>query len=636
MGNIPLTPQSNVSTDYLPVYESVARAYMQQLQQYNQRFRNIARIGANNQVELTEPIQQLLYNPPQPVWIQRGKVDPYFATDIATYNTQILKSDQFLKDLRMVEVLNTPPVPRPPPASILLPDPQPQFVGNPAGYLPTPQVPGAVPGSPLTAALAAQAAALSAIPGYDNYRLLFLSGTKYIPPPLDQTKAETYNAIVRFDPPLAGEKYAQVLDRYVRLYDQIRQYQAAIRGSEVFDLPFIAPNYSASGVEAFQGNARAPAARAPAARAPAARAPVAGAPGGQPHREGFVDPPAAGAPTTQTDMNRCLSVNTAQENWYLNQILDLQGKFDVQRNLCKTKGYDYDAAKCGLQSCLMTYKSENTTAPPEPETSQRYNFNKLSFSASGFPSRLDQTNYAAKLASMESFRVDDIEKYYNFLNDYNFYWINQDGWRQIDDPKRPYNPPLPPWEDKVFSGKVDTFNESTITKLRRFNNYEELSLPADFGALPPIPVYPNALYELLTKPKLFLTPLAASSVGQRIERAPSAVKYDVPVTQLPILYEAAQKRMAAGVTEPEKPGKPKCDTGAGQVCVKYDDEISDAAKSILKDMESRRSRLQRERDSAAAAAAANATTSPVVQAESQELLAKLKDDIRATIRGILG
>jgi hypothetical protein len=617
MGNIPLTPQGNVSTDYRPVYASVARAYMQQLQQYNQRFRNIARIGANNQVELTEPIQQLFYNPPQPVWIQERKVDPYFATDIATYNAQIQKSDQFIKDLRMVEVLNTPPVPRPPPESILLPDPQPQFVGNAANYLPAPgtepgttltPAPGADPGSTLTAAQAATAAALRATPGYDNYRLLFLSGTKYIPQPIDSAKAVGYNTIVRFDPPIAGEKYKQILDRYVRLYDQIRQYQAGIRGSEVFDLPFIAPNYTASGVEAFQGNAS--------------------------RREGFVDPPVT-APTT-TNLNRCLNVNTTQENWYLNQIIDLQGKFDVQRNLCKTKGFDYDPTKCGLQSCLMTYSSQNTSDPPEPETSQRYNFNKLSFSASGFPNRLDQTNYAAKLASMESFRVDDIEKYYNFLNDYNFYWVNQDGWRQIDDAKRPYNPPLPPWEDKLFVGKVNSFNESAIQILKRFNNYEQLSLPGDFGALPPIPQYPNALYELLTKPKMFLTPLAASSVGQRIDRAPNTVKYDVPVTQLPILYEAAQKRMASA-TEAEKPTKPKCNTGgAGQVCVKYDDDISDAAKLILKEMEGRKSRLQRERDSAAAAAAANSATNPVVQAESQELLAKLKEDIRATIRSILG
>ncbi len=85
MGNIPLTPQRHDPIKYRPVFVSVARAYMQQLQQYNQRFRNIARIGANNQVELTEPIQQLVYNPPQPVWIEDREVDPYFVSDIATY-----------------------------------------------------------------------------------------------------------------------------------------------------------------------------------------------------------------------------------------------------------------------------------------------------------------------------------------------------------------------------------------------------------------------------------------------------------------------------------------------------------------------------------------------------------------------
>ncbi len=594
MGNIPLTPQANVAVNYRPVFASVAREYMQQLQQYNQRFRNIATI-VNNRIVISAPA---IYNPPRPVWITERQVDPYFETDIITYNQQLLKIEQNSADLRMLEVLNNPPTPRPPPDSIILPDPRPQFTGNPTNYLPTP-----------TGMTDAQLAALRAIPGYDNYRLMYINGQRFLAP---GQGADVYQGIVRYDPPIAGEKYAQVLDRYVRLYDQIRQLHAANSGGEVFDMPFIAPNYTASSIEAFTGaNARAPAMQA---------------------REAFTDT------NDQTTVSRCVNVNTTQENWYVNQVVDMQGKFDVQRALCKTKGFDYDAAKCGIQSCLIKYDSRNTTAPPEPETSQQYNYNKLTFSASSFPARLDQTNYAAKLTSMETFKVDDIEKYYNFLNDYNFYWVNEDGWRQIDNPKRPYNPPMPPWDDKVFAGKVDAFNESTISKLRRFNNYETLSLPADFGPLPPLPKYPNALYELLSKPKLFLTPLAASTVGQRIDAAPSSVKYEVPVEQLPVLYDAAQKRAAeaAAAELTSKSKKPACATGSGpNVCVTYDDEVSDAAKAILKDMESRRSRLQRERDSAAFAAAAN-TTSPAAEAELQDIMSKLRTDIRSTIRNILG
>jgi hypothetical protein len=639
MGNIPLTPQSNVPVNYRPVFASVAREYMQQLQQYNQRFRNIATI-VNNRVTVTAPA---IYNPPQPVWIREGRVDTYFVTDITTYNQQLLKIGQNSADLRMLEVLNNPPMPRPPPDIIILPDPQPQFVGNPTNYLPTPQ---GMTGAAL--------AALRAIPGHDNYRLMYVNGQRFLAP---GQNAAIYQGIVRYDPPVAGEKYAQVLDRYVRLYDQIRQLHAANSGGEVFDMPFVAPNYTASGVEAFAGaKARGPAVqtreaftslRDANARGPAVqtREAFTGAKARGPamqarKQEGFVDADAAApAANDQTMVDRCVNVNTAQENWYINQVVDMQGKYDVQRALCKTKGFDYDATKCGIQSCLVGYNSRNTTAPSEPETSQQYNYNKLTFSASAFPARLDQTNYAAKLASKETFKVDDIEKYYNFLNDYNFYWVNEDGWRQIDDTKRPYNPPMPPWDDKVFAGKVEAFNESTITKLRRFNNYEAISLPADFGAVPPLPKYPNALYELLSKPKLFLTPLAASTVGQRIDAAPSTVKYEVPVEQLPILYDAAQKRaaeVAAAELSAGKSNKPACATGSGpNVCVTYDDEVSDATKAILKDMESRRSRLQRDRDSAAFAAAAN-TTSPAAQAELQDIMNKLSADMRATIRNILG
>ena len=349
MGNIPLTPQANVQIQYKPVLKSVAMQYMQQIKEYNQQFKNIASLGANNQVQLSKPISQLVYNPPRPVWVN-GE-DPYFLTDIVTYNNQIQGFERNKNDMRMIEILNTPPLPRPPPSIILMPDPEPKLVGNALNYLPTMQNTNNSNAND------------SNIPGHDNYRLMYLTGMRYLAP--GQTTAN-YSRVVFFDPPQLGETYEQVIDRYVRLYDQIRQLNAINTGREVFDMPFISPNYTISTIEKFVNSADE-------------------------------------EEESTTNIDRCVNVNTDQENWYINQIVDIQGKFDVQRSFCKTKGFEYDAAKCGIQSCLIKYNSQNTVAPPEPQTSQQYNYNKLSFSASGFPTRLDQTNYAAKLASMDSF-----------------------------------------------------------------------------------------------------------------------------------------------------------------------------------------------------------------------------------------
>ena len=575
MGNIPLTPQANVQIQYKPVFKSVVLQYMQQIKEYNQQFKNIASLGANNQVQLSKPISQLVYNPPRPVWVN-GE-DPYFITDIVTYNNQIQAFERNRNDVRMLEVLNTPPFPRPPPSMTVMADPEPKLVGNAQNYL--------------------QNDNNSNIPGYDNYRLMYITGTRYLAP--GQTPAN-YRTVVFFDPPQLGETYEQVLDRYVRLYDQIRQLHAINTGREVFDMPFISPNYTISTIEKFVNSDD--------------------------------DDDAAAANTTNID--RCVNVNTDQENWYINQIVDIQGKFDVQRSFCKTKGFDYDATKCGIQSCLIKYDSQNTVSPPEPQTSQQYNYNKLSFSASGFPTRLDQTNYAAKLASMDSFKVDDIEKYYNFLNDYNFFWVNQDGWRQIDDPKRPYNPPMPPWEDKAFSDKVTAYNTSVLEKIRKFNNYEQINLPNDFGTVPTIPTYPNALYELLTKPKLFLTPVSSSTIGRKIDTAPANVRYDVPVSQLPILYEAAKKKIET--PQPPASRKPKCDmgttSGSSQVCVAYDDELSDAAKLLLKDMEGKRTKLHRDTDVLMHSAG---TDNPFAMERLQNYYNRISEDIKSTVREVM-
>jgi hypothetical protein len=579
MGNIPLTPPSvarNTSQIYKPaVYKSVADTYIRQLEDYNRPFKSLARVNAYGRIELSTP---MAYNPPQPVWVVG--FDPIFYEDIITYNAQIAKLASNNTDLRMVDVLNNPPTPPPPPASIIVADPVPQPIGNPVNYLPPSIAPNAEQ---------------KQIPGYSNYVLMYTMGRNYL------AIGQNYAQYVVFDPPtLADNTYQKQLAKFVRLYDQIRLLNALNTGSEVFDMPFIAPNYSASG-----------------------------------RIESFVD--AVETEVTSTQIDQCMNVNTAQETWYVNQILDTQGKFDAQRAICETKGLKYDATKCGITNCIMPYNSRNTTAPPEPQTGAQYNFNRLTFSASGYPAKLDQTNYATQLATAETFKASDIEKYFNILNDYNFYWKNENGWRQIDDPAKPYNPPLPPWLNlpgnadgfaKQYHESLAAFNEKVIAKLKAFNNYENINLPADFGPLPPSPPYPYALYELLTKPRLFLTPVAASNLktSGNAANTNSDIKYEVPVTELPILYEAAKKRQPA---PPAESKKPQCNTGS-EVCIKYDDEISDAAKLLLKNMEAQRKLQERALKQQQPSNIENATD------KLNSYYETIRGDIRSLVSNILG
>jgi hypothetical protein len=512
-----------------------------------------------------------------------------FVEDIETYNLQIQYILNNNTDLRMVDVLNNPPMPAPPPVENIRPDPIAPPVGNIINYIP---------------AAVAPTAAQRQIPGYINYFLMYTQGKNYL------VDGQNYSNFVFFDPPtMSDNTYQLQLRKFVRLYDQIRRLHAFNTGSDVFDMQFIAPNYSSSGsIESFVDT-------------PATQTDVGG---------------GAGAPISQA--YKCMNINNAQEAWYVNQILDVQGKFDAQRAICETKGLDYDATKCGLTNCYMPSDSKFTTAPPEPETGRNYNFNKLTFSASGFPARLDQTNYAAKLASAETFKAADIEKYFNFLNDYNFYWLKQDGWRQVDNPKKPYNPPLPPWFDISGAGveanlgtryadAIAAFNNKVIQKIRAFNNYEEVNLPADFGPLPQPPPYPHALYELLTKPRLFLTPTGASNLKTSPEGAPD-MKYEVPITELPLLYDAAQKR---NPTPQAASKKPQCAGPPGSnVCVKYDDELSDAAKLLLQNMEAQRKLRARAMENQ------QPTNMENVQDKLNSYYDSIRGDIRSFVANILG
>lgn len=520
MGNTP--SQSSPVTDikYKKVYKFVAAAYNKQLADYNNPFTRIVSKNADGTLKLLFNPATIKYDPPRPVWADG--VDPLFEIDIERYNAQLKQAAGNIRDDRMFTILNSPPVPMPVPVEILLEDPAPTFAGTPQSYM------GST--NPLTA----------------KYNLLYNSGLKYEP----SYNFENYKNRVFYNPPTKDEidqqKKDTVTRKFLILYEQIRALHASYGGNDAFDLAFINP------YEGFRG--------------------------AQNSREGFVGGLA---------MHECIDTNTVQQNWYLNQIIDVQARINMQTQYCAERGYKYDGTKCKIGQCVLEFNSEDTSEPPEPQTAQKYNYNRLKYSASQYPAHVNQFDYEKQLADMKNFKASDIGKYYDYLNDYNFYWMEQNGWREMRDKQKPYNPPLPPWTDKSqpaaaekkFFDDIAIFNENVIRILREFNDYKQYNLPADFGAPPEPPAYPNALYNLLTTPKLFLTSAAAKNMVV-VDESDYQPKYEVPVRQLPRLFDAAKKQPIP--TGSSSYTKPKCDGATpASPCIKYDDEVSDAARKII-------------------------------------------------------
>jgi hypothetical protein len=133
--------------------------------------------------------------------------------------------------------------------------------------------------------------------------------------------------------------------------------------------------------------------------------------------------------------------------------------------------------------------------------------------------------------------------------------------------------------DKQFLNAIDEFNTQALEKLQRFNNYEPMNLPEDFGALPDMPPYPNALYKMLEKPQDYVVPSAIGTIPQESASGTSARVFRIPIEDLPKIYNSVKKQKPVSASASQKP---KCGTKSGsESCMLYDDEISPAAQKLL-------------------------------------------------------
>jgi hypothetical protein len=525
MGNQIVLPdiRSVPFTEYKVVSRAEMNAYYSLLRAYNAPFKQIVSRGENNTIQLSPDYSKYIYNPPQhlrvPPWV-KSEVDVLFQQDISTYQTQLVKVANNLNDGRMVRVLNNPPEPQQPPAGFI----------KETGIPPTPYTP-----SPKL---------FDGDPAQQKYIKTWLEGIQYVKPGQD------YKAFVAFNPPAKGADFATALRHYTILYEQIRGFHALNTGGEVFTLQFDPPD--------------------------APDAPTASGSSGSipPYPENFVDM------TTYT----CVKRNTEREQWYLNQVIDIAGKRKLQAEFCKQKGLKYNiTGKCSLFDCEQ---ADNTiTKEAGSEINKLYAYNQYKFSASTYP-EVDNSDYSDN-TQLKDFKQTDIDNYYKRLAKYNFNWINNNGWRKINNNNKIYNPPIPAWmtdesatgADKQFLNAIDEFNTQALEKLQRFNNYEPMNLPEDFGALPDMPPYPNALYKMLEKPQDYVVPSAIGTIPQESASGTSARVFRIPIEDLPKIYNSVKKQKPVSASASQKP---KCGTKSGsESCMLYDDEISPAAQKLL-------------------------------------------------------
>ncbi len=539
MGNSFVLPatKSDPETQYKKCKRREADEYNLLLRQYNAPFEHLVRwTGATLEpVQQGQAIASLVYNPPRPPPWVASAFDVSFERDIATYNLQLQKFNVNRADPRMERVYNTPPVPAPPAESLLEAD---DAAAQVRGGVANPPAP-ATDGEPASIEDAIRKAN-ETDPNRIAYIRMYFAGKQY------KLYGQNYDDWVYYNPPKAGEQvYDNLLRSFMVLYEQIRALHALNTGSEVFSMPFTVPQRPGSAAVA----------------------------------EGFADP------TT------CVDINTAQQNWYLSQVIDTEGRRNLQQEFCRNAGLTYDPLQCGIRRCVQ--RVTDMTSEAGAAEAAKYNYNQSSFSASNYPRPPDNTRYRQQLG--QTIQISDISGYFTQLNKYNFYWLNQNGWREATQAaeEKPYNPPIAPWiteanpataGDQQFLSAVAAFNTRAKDLIQRFNNYEAVQLPAAFGSLPAPPPYPNLLYEMLMRPQQFVRPQNAGDIPVQQPSGPQ-ITYRLPVAEAGRIYsEVAQ---APPPPPPPAPERPACNDLSGG-CVVYDDEVNDVAKRLLEEMRAKR------------------------------------------------
>jgi hypothetical protein len=634
----------SASASYPPTkYKQVAQwevdDYMSAIDNYNRPYRSLVRRNGDRLLVQNTTVSNN-YDPPYPPWIDRagGGSDNVFDYELGAYKAQLTALKNRTGNMAnpsadMVEILNRPPVPRPPPARGLVNGVSAQVVQNTAR--PSAQPATSPPPAGSTETVVEYNARLYRTL-YEDGRRMFSTLTSYRFP---------YESAVAFEPPAQGDTNYAVQEKFFELYDNLRQLWADEKGDEPFFIVMprykqVVESFRSSAKEGFRGSAK----------------------------EGFLaGRTCAPYSPSMAWFNNYSSAREAQRE---------QMKIDFCAGL---PGYEFIAGadsecptNCYLKATSTTPvvpaggsapaaspssyiapglgSTSTATAPqatmadgitpvptPTPATTitgsappwsppttyigntvqqvkdetKKYLYNWYNFDQTGNIEAVSRQTasygkdaYAYKMSQQPQFKVADISGYYDMLTTYNNLWLNKYGWRDTSNKDRPYNPPIPIWldpedepDDKDYMDALATYNDKVKNLLRQYmNNSPTVRLPADFNPLPDPPVYPSLLKDLLINPSKYAD---KQQGGSEIPPAQPDVSYTIPTAYLQSMLQAARDKLQFTMTTsssaaPGTPGGaplPKCSNGQ---CKKYSDYVPDFVKKYFdeKTAQSQQKRVQ--------------------------------------------
>lgn len=612
-------------TKYKPVKQWEVDNYTTVLQSYNSPYKSIA-VRVGNTIAISSASASVEYNPPYPPWIDIsvGGRDNVFDFEVNAYRAQIQalrnrSGNMANPSPNMMEILNRPPVPRPPPQSYVKNEPRPA---------PVPVAGSSRPPAPAT----------EKIVEYNSrmYRDLYEQGRLMFQSIFPNDK---YEAAVANEPPVPGDTNYDVQEKFFELYDHLRQIWADVKGDEPFFI--VMPRY----MTVREGFA------------------------GQSSKEGFV-------------AGRTCAPMTPNQTWFYNySTARTQDKERMKVDFCGSlPGYEYlpgEDPECvtncylktapstrgtvksmggsgsgsgsgGGSSKIPSYVSptlgSTSTSPPAigttmadgitPDISQdpptttittsgqiqqirptyigksvedvqteakKYLYNWYNFDQSTDTDNVgmqtasyNKDAYAFQMANKPEFKMSDIKGYYDMLTSYNEFWLYKYGWRNQSNMDRPYNPPIPAWldpedepEDKEYMQTLDTYNDKVKNLLRQYSeNSPTVRLPDDLQPLPEPPVYPSLLKDLLTNPQKYAD---TQQGGSAIPPAKGGITYTLPTAYLVSMLQAARDKLQfpASTSSSAAAGGalPKCPGGA---CKKYNDYVPDFVKKYFEEQEAKK------------------------------------------------
>jgi hypothetical protein len=587
-----MSAATNPPTRYKTVKSWEVDNYMTALENYNRPFKTLAR-RVGNEFVVPTPENIPTYNPPMPIWIERGSQDNVFVYELNAYKAQLealakRTGNMARPGVNMVEIINRPPVPRRPPPSVIVNGAPVKVVQNAPVEPPSPAPVVANP-PPIPSR--------ETIPDYNKrlYDELYAKGKTMF---LSLFPSDKYESSVAFEPPNSSDNNFEVQEKFFELYDHLRQIWADNMGDEAFFIQFprfktVAEGFKMRTKEGFLANRTC--------------APV------NPNQSWLYNySTARDADREQMKIEFCAGLPDysyiagddpdCPTNCY---SAPMENGNSTPPGLGKTST-NVD----NIGNTMADGRTQNTTIPPPtyPPTyigndttqiqtdTKKYKYSWYNFDKNGdieaeggYSASFNKDSYAVKMSKTDQFKFEDIQEYYKMLTSYNTFWLYKYGWRDQSNRDRPYNPPIPIWldpedepADKEYMQTLTTYNDFVKNKLRQYmENSPTVRLPDDFKPLPEPPAYPSLLKDLLTNPQKYAD---KQQGGSEIPVAKPGVSYTLPTIHLLSMLQAARDKLQASIPTSSSSAVggplPKCPGGP---CKKYSDYVPDFVKKHFED-----------------------------------------------------